>query len=287
MARLTYRVPRIPEAPRSIQRGVPLKTLLDVATVDHLARNIRLVWPRFDAPSFRRSALDGLAECELMARGEHLAAALHRHLPADYRAAVAVLLDSLTPAQTTTEGSGLTGFFYLPHGCFIARYGVESQTGGDDDRFEPSMTALHALTQRFTAELAIRAFLLRHPARTLARVAAWTSDPNPHVRRLCSEGTRPRLPWGRRVPLLLADPHTTLPILERLRRDPSLYVRRSVANHVGDIAKGHPEVAFALCERWLREDASPECRWMVRQAVRHPTRQGQARALALRALAQR
>ena len=120
--------------------------------------------------------------------------------------------------------------------------------------------------------------------RTLARLMEWSSDPSAHVRRLCSEGSRPRLPWAMRLPDFVKDPRPALPILEALKDDPSLYVRRSVANHLGDIAKDHPELAFSIAERWLA-DASKERRWVIRHALRHPAKQGVAEALRIRAAA--
>jgi 3-methyladenine DNA glycosylase AlkC len=102
------------------------------------------------------------------------------------------------------------------------------------------MAAQHAITQRFTCELSIRAFIDAEPERTLARLAEWTRDPSLHVRRLVSEGTRPRLPWAPRLRRFVDDPSPVLPLLEALRDDPSGYVRRSVANNLNDIAKDHP-----------------------------------------------
>ncbi|MCP9927544.1 DNA alkylation repair protein [Cyanobium sp. CH-040] len=122
--------------------------------------------------------------------------------------------------------------------------------------------------------------------RTLTKVSDWLNDPNPHVRRLCVEGTRPRLPWGKRIPSLITNPQPTLHLLETLKNDKSLYVRRSVANHLGDIAKDHPEVAFSICERWLKEDPSKDLQWLIRHAVRHPAKKGDAWALEIRLAAQ-
>ena len=102
-----------------------------------------------------------------------------------------------------------------------------------------------------------------------------------YPRRLCSEGSRPRLPWAQRIPAFVENPAPVLPILEALKDDPDLYARRSVANHLGDIAKGRPELAFEICERWLKE-ASAERKWLIRHAVRHPAKSGVKAALRLR-----
>jgi 3-methyladenine DNA glycosylase AlkC len=276
---------RIPAAPASIQKGVPLKHLLGAEAIACLAHNLSLVHPSFDATTFRQLAREGLEPLSLMERGQHLAQALRRCLPEPYAKALGILLATLTPPHAQTDGLGLAVFFYLPHSCFIAEYGLEPSHNGGHDPFEISLRAQYELTRRFTAEFSIRSFLLRHPERTLARLREWTSDPDPHVRRLCSEGTRPRLPWGKRLPAFIADPAPLLPILEALKNDPSLYVRRSVANHLGDIAKDHPELVFGLCERWLN-GASKEVRWLIRHALRHPAKKSNRTALELRAAAQ-
>jgi 3-methyladenine DNA glycosylase AlkC len=193
-----------------------------------------------------------------------------------------LLVASLTPAKTEAEEFGLAGFFYLPHSFFISVYGQDMEYNNGKDPFEASMGALHALTTRFTSEFAIRPFLIHQQERTLSKISDWLNDPNPHVRRLCIEGTRPRLPWGKRIPSFISNPQPTLHLLETLKNDPSLYVRRSVANHLGDIAKDHPDVTFSICERLLKQDGSKDLRWLIRHAVRHPARKGDPRALAIR-----
>ena len=107
------------------------------------------------------------------------------------------------------------------------------------------------------------------------------TDNDPHVRRLCSEGTRPRLPWSVKIDSFVKDPSPSIPILEQLKNDPDLYVRRSVANHVGDIAKDNLELALDLCRAWLK-DASPELKWVVRHALRNPVKKGNQKAIDLR-----
>lgn len=272
---------KLPTAPASIQKGTPLKFLLDVEAVACLAHNIGLIYPNFDQQSFSAQALAGIDDLGILQRGQHIASALRTHLPSRYSQAIEVLLASLTPANTATESLGLAVFFYLPHTSFVAQYGLSADENGGEDPFEISMQALQALTKRFTSEYAIRPFLIAQPERTLQQLKLWMHDPDPHVRRLCSEGTRPRLPWAMRIPQFIKDPRPALPMLEALKNDPSLYVRRSVANHVGDIAKDHPNLAFELCERWL-QSADNNVRWVIRHALRHPAKKGDASALQLR-----
>jgi 3-methyladenine DNA glycosylase AlkC len=275
---------RLPDAPRSIQKGSSLGDLLDRPAVECLAHNLALVHPLFDVKSFQRAALEGLQPLAILQRGQHLARVVREHLPANYEAAIEILIRSLTPPLTRTDELGLGVFFYLPHVSFVAAYGLDPAHNGGRDPFEVSMRAQHELTRRFSSEFSMRPFLIKWPERTLARLMEWTRDPDPHVRRLCSEGARPRLPWAMRIPAFVRDPRPVLPILEALKDDADLYVRRSVANHLGDIAKDHPQLAFEICERWI-EGASAERKWVIRHAVRHPAKKGVRAALRLRKLA--
>jgi len=275
---------RIPSAPGSILKGSSLAMLLDREAVDCIAHNIGLVYQKFDAAGFRRAAMRDIVPLAIMQRGAHLARVLREFLPARYEDAVEVLLRSLTPPLLPEARPGLSVFFYLPHSFFVATYGLDAEHNAGRDPFDPSMRAQYEITRRFTAEFSMRPFLIRWPERTLAQLMEWTHDSDVNVRRLCSEGSRPRLPWGLRIPAFVKDPRPTLPILETLKDDAELYVRRSVANHVGDIAKDHPALAFDLCERWAQE-ASEERKWIIRHAVRHPAKNGVAAALRLRELA--
>ncbi len=161
-------------------------------------------------------------------------------------------------------------FLYLPHVFYVAQYGL--------DHFEASMHAQYELTQRFSAEFSIRSFLERYPEETLARLEVWARDPSPHVRRLVSEGTRPRLPWAPRLRRFQEDPRPVLHLLELLKDDPELYVRRSVANNLNDIGKDHPDVLVETARRWL-EDASEERQWLVRHALRSAVKRAEPGAL--------
>ncbi len=276
---------KLPPAPRSIQKGVPLTSVLDVEAVSCLASNIAEVYPAFDHQRFVNMALAELAPLGIMDRGRAIAAALRACLPTPYSRAIEILLASLTPPMSRTDELGLAVFFYLPHVFFVAQYGIDPAHNAGEDPFPVSMQAQYELTKRFSAEFSIRHFLLQDTERTLSYLNQWVFDPDPHVRRLCSEGTRPRLPWAMRLPNLIQDPTPVLPILEALKDDPDRYVVRSVANHLGDIAKDHLALVLATGWRWLDEGASNETRWLIRHAVRHPAKKGVPEALQLRAAA--
>ncbi len=248
----------------------PLKNLFGAPVIHRLARELAGVHAGLDVATFTRDALDGFEYLELLDRGRHLAVVLQRHLPRDFGEAVDVLLATL-PTERTPQG-GMSSFFYLPHTEFVRQFG----TG----HFEHAMRALHALTQCFTSEFAMRPFLELHEAATLERLREWTRDPNVHVRRLVSECTRPRLPWAPRLRAFQRDPSPVLELLERLRDDSELYVRRSVANNLNDIGKDHPALLAATATRWLT-DASPERRWIVQHALRSAVKRGDAAALAV------
>ncbi len=275
---------RIPEAPKSIQKGVPLKNVLGLEAIDCLAQNISYVYPEFNVQEFKTIATDNLEPLGINDRGLHIARALREHLPKKYENAINIILASLTPPNTETEGLGLAVLFYHPHSYFIAEYGVDEKYNEGEDPFEISMKAQYELTKRSTSEFSIRPFLNQYQDRTLSRIKEWVFDPDPHVRRLCSEGTRSRLPWAPRIPAFINDPSPVLPILEALKNDEVLYVRRSVANHLGDIAKDHPEIVFGICERWLT-GATKDVKWVIRHALRYPAKKQNKIALQIRAAA--
>jgi 3-methyladenine DNA glycosylase AlkC len=235
-----------------------------------IAAMICRVHRQFDARAFTQDALEHYDRLSLTARARQVAEALHRHLPENFDSACEILIASLGPKAGATEGGGIAPFIYLPHVLFVAKYGL--------DHFETSMRAQYELTQRFTAEFSIRAFIERYPERTLARLRNWAVDPSPHVRRLVSEGTRPRLPWATRLRMFQIDPRPVLALLELLKDDPALYVRRSVANNLNDIGKDHPELLAAIARRWLK-GADDTRRWVVRHALRSAIKRAEPGAL--------
>lgn len=272
---------KLPEAPNSIQKGVPLKLVLDKPAITQLGSNLKLVHKKFDESSFVKKAVSNIEPLTLKERGLKIAEVLKKYLPNTYSEAIAVLLASLTPPLKDTENLGLSGMFYLPHVSFVEQYGLDRSYNNNEDPFAISMKAQYELTKRFSSEFSIRSFIIDQPDRTFSILYDWMNDTDPHVRRLCSEGTRPRLPWAQKIGLLVEDPSPSLPILEKLKNDENLYVRRSVANHVGDIAKDNLDLALQLCESWLG-NASKELKWVIRHALRHPAKKNVEKALELR-----
>ncbi len=258
----------------------PFKNLLNPALVREAGRGLQQAGRGFDRARFEQQALAGLEDLELKARAQHIATALEAALPADFTRAAGLIEASLATPRPPGDGSsnvspddqGLRGWIVWPMTEFVARRGQ-----GDPPR---ALACLHALTQRFSAEWAIRAFIEQHPATTWATLQTWTTDPSEHVRRLVSEGSRPRLPWGLQLRGLIADPSPTLPLLRALQDDPSDYVRRSVANHLNDIAKDHPAIVADWVAQYL-PGATAARRALLRHACRSLIKQGDTRVLGL------
>ena len=257
----------------------PFKNFIDTRVVALIGQHVQRAWPAFDRADFEAAATAGLDALELKARVQHLAAALVPRLPPVPEDALRVLEASLGPpgegddlSALRPSAAGLAGWPVWPLTEAVVTVALNAAP-------ERGLATLHAMTQRFSAEFAVRPFIDQHPALAFATLARWAQDPSAHVRRLASEGSRPRLPWGLRLKALVADPSPTLPLLRALQDDPSAYVRRSVANHLNDIAKDHPEVLIA----WLAEHlpaAPPERRALLRHACRGLIKAGDPAVLA-------
>ncbi len=240
-----------------------LKDWFNRERYESLAALLANVDPGFDRAKFLEVTLDGLQERELKARLYQTVLGIHAALPGPFKHNLAVLRQLAPSIGHSFIAVGLSDY--------VAEFGLNSPA--------VSLPALKFFTQFGSAEFAVRPFLIRDQAATLAVMSAWAADKNEHVRRLASEGSRPRLPWGPQLRALAKDPRPTFPILTQLRADPSLYVRKSVANHLNDIAKDNANLMLDLVEGWDRE--VPETRWIVKHGLRTLIKQGHPRALAL------
>lgn len=251
----------------------PLKNSYGPDVPRRIARMIHGAWPRFQTDAFVRDVLEGYDALELMPRGWKIARTLRKYLPEDYPRAIRILMASIDvklPAEP--KKNALSSFLYMPYTNFVAEYGLA--------HFEESMQAQYELTQRFTAEYSIRRFLEHDQKKTLARLKVWAKDPSPHVRRLVSEGTRPRLPWAPRLRAFQKDPGPVLALLEVLKDDPDLYVRRSVANNLNDIGKDHPAVLLQTVKRWSK-GVTPARQWLIRHALRSAIKRSDLGAMSV------
>ncbi len=248
------------------------KDYFDEALAQRMAAMITAVHPQFPVEAFINQISPQLDGLEMKERSTVFVQALHDHLPTGFANAWTVLAAALGAELSGEEGVFADGWHYWPIAQFIETFGLED--------FDVGVEAMHEITKRHTAEFAIRPFLIHHQEKMLAILHTWAEDENPHVRRLVSEGTRPRLPWAGRLYQFVEDPGPTLALLEKLKDDPAEYVRRSVSNHLNDIAKDHPQLVIETCRRWW-QDGSPERRWIVQRALRTLVKDGNPDALAV------
>ena len=247
----------------------PLKNIFSRSRIESYAENFNQVWAEFPSQNFLQQVFDEAWETrELKQRIRHISHVLRACLPAEYPAALRVVLKT-TEHYLAQHGEKMT-FEYLFLPDFVETWGLNYP--------DESIEAFETITRWCSAEFAVRPFLLRYPERMFAQMLRWSKHPSPLVRRLSSEGIRPRLPWGMGVPTLKRDPAPILPILENLKNDPAETVRRSVANNLNDIAKDHPELVLSMAERWLGQSAETD--WIVRHACRGLLKKGNSAALA-------
>jgi len=242
-----------------------MKDGMGASAVSSLAAAITQGTPGFARQDFIEAALLGLEELELKERAAHITRALGLFLPDDYQEALPIVLRAGEAWRPIDPDDPFRSFGVWPLIDYVSMFGLA--------HFDLSMQALRALTPLFSSEFAIRFFLLEDTERALSFLERWTTDPDDHVRRLVSEGSRPRLPWAPRLPGFIDDPTPLLGLLDTLKDDPSLYVRRSVANNLNDIAKDNPDTVIELCKRW-KMGASAERQWIIRHATRTLVKQG-------------
>jgi 3-methyladenine DNA glycosylase AlkC len=240
-----------------------------------LSKEIKAVYPKFKEDKFFLAVTAEFSKLELKGRLSWIAQCLREFLPHDYKVAIAIILKAL-PAPNNPElfDDDFGDFIYAPYADFVAKYGCSKEY------LEESLNALYEITQRFSAEDAIRFFINNYPNKTLKYLLKWTQDSHYHVRRLCSEATRPKLPWSQK---LIISHHDTLPILEKLYTDRTRYVTRSVSNHLNDISKIDPELVLQTLLKWQKSNKQneKEMDYIVRHSLRTLIKLGNKQALSL------
>ena len=241
-----------------------------------LGAALRSAWSAFPEDRFVELATSGLEELEMKDRVSNVAKALLATMPDDFDRAAAVVRSGI-------GSTGLEGWIVFPVNDWVARAGMDSPG--------TALALLGELTSLWSAEFAVRPFIEKHPRTTFEQFDRWIESPDEHRRRLVSEGSRPRLPWGRQLRGLFADPKPTIALLDRLVDDSSAYVRKSVANHLNDISKDHPELAVDTAARWLEEAARPQVadhsadagrrKWIASHGLRSLVKAGDPAALRL------
>lgn len=265
----------------------PFKNLFNNHVIKHMAEHFQRHWQDFDKQGFIDAACYQLEALELKARSQQITAAMSQYLPKDFEHADQILLASLALESTeaapeseekgSIESDGISGWAIMPMGDYVGIHGIAHH--------DLSMSLLNAMTRRFTAEFSIRFFLLASQEATLNTLKSWLQDDNKHVRRLISEGTRPRLPWAMQLPNFIQNPAPVIGLLEALKDDPEEYVRRSVANNLNDIAKDHPDLVADIAKNWM-QDADANRQKLIRHACRTLLKQGNRKVLEVFGYAQ-
>lgn len=252
----------------------PFKNIYNQYSIQHLIELFEQHGHK-QARAVLKKCLPKLSSMELKQRVNCIQEALQEILPTDLNASFPLIKKMLAPPKNRSglgnsfadtfalNQEGLEGFLLWPFADYVAEVGI--------DHIDESLHLLKEITQRFTAEFAIRPFIDQHPESVYNQLLQWTSHESEHVRRLCSEGSRPRLPWGMKLKRAVQDPSHGIAILEKLKYDDSLYVRKSVANHLNDISKDHPELVIKIFKKWLTQAPSKDSmkiKWIIRHAGR-------------------
>ncbi|MDT0607687.1 DNA alkylation repair protein [Croceitalea rosinachiae] len=220
-----------------------------------LANNVQ-----FDRKAFVALVENGVGALELKDRVEFIADGLRTYLDEDYAVAIQQLIPILGPENEKETGMFKEYYWVMPIAKYVEKYGLA--------HFETSMNAIYEITKRNTGEFTIRPYLEKYPEQTFAIMEGWSKNSNKHVRRLSSEGVRPRLPWASKLDLFIKDPTPILPILENLKDDSSKYVQKSVANCINDILKDNLETGKELIENWS-VNATKQRKWIIKHAIRN------------------
>ncbi|MDG1475827.1 MAG: DNA alkylation repair protein [Vicingaceae bacterium] len=240
-----------------------LKDEYNKAFIEELSRKLKFVSTDFDTNSFNQSIINSDWEHrELKDRMRFITTNINTHLNFSYPKQIKIL------SKVVADYRGLKGMVFPD---FVQVYGLND--------LNTSLKAMELFTQYSTAEFAIRPFIEKYPKETMLQMLAWSTYKNEHLRRLASEGCRPRLPWASPLRNFIANPNPALPILENLKNDSSLYVRKSVANHLNDISKDHPNLVLKMTKSWYGEKTHTN--WIVKHALRTLLKKGDKKALAI------
>ena len=256
----------------------PFKNLLNKNIIEAMAGHFKRHWLDFDDKGFVADATKNLDSLELKARTERITETMVKYFPTDFEKAAKIMLASLGTqlddelSDGKIDNNGIAGWAVMPLTHYVGLYG--------HDHFDLSMLLFKEMTKRCSSEFGIRFFLLKSPEKTLSVLNTWATDSNQHVRRLVSEGSRPRLPWAMRLPNFVKDPSAVIELLEQLKDDNKEYVRRSVANSLNDIAKDHPDVVTQIGSQWMVR-AGKQRKKLIRHACRSLLKNGNRKALKI------
>ncbi|GGF18491.1 DNA alkylation repair protein [Flavobacterium limi] len=242
-----------------------IKDIYSLSFYEKFSQAVTEVHPSFNKQKFIDAIYEGdFAKKEWKERMKHTTIVLHQFMPQKFPEAIILINNIITNLKTNKSING--GLEYIFFADYVEMYGLED--------FETSAKAFVYITQFISCEFAVRPFILKYKEKMIDEMTKWSLHENHHVRRLASEGSRPRLPWAMAIPFLKKDPASVLPILENLKNDPSEYVRRSVANNLNDIVKDNPQIVLEIASRWKGHSKETDgiikhgCRTLLKQG--HP-----------------
>ncbi|MCF6347367.1 MAG: DNA alkylation repair protein [Flavobacteriaceae bacterium] len=249
-----------------------LKNIYSQQFFDKFTIAIKQILHDFDKTSFLNQIYDNEWEQrELKQRMRHIVLMLKPHLPVNYNELIKTVLEIIQQLQKNKVNEASFEWMFLPE--FVELYGL------DKDDFKVSIKAFESITQFTSCEFAVRPFIIKYPEQMISQMLSWSNHKHAMVRRLSSEGCRPRLPWAMAIPALKSDPTPIIPILENLKIDTSESVRRSVANNLNDISKDNPNTVIELIKKW--KGKTKETDWLVKHASRTLLKQGNAEMMEL------
>lgn len=237
-----------------------LKLWFDKELAKLLAQKLMKVDKSFKKTAFIKNITSKVDQLELKDRVEVIADGLQDSLSGNYSKQLKHLLKILGPENEEETGMFTNFYWLMPIAKFVEKYGI--------DHIEESFQAIEEITKRNTGEYTIRPFIERYPKETMKKMKEWAKNENSHVRRLASEGGRPRLPWATKLDQFIENPKPLLPILNTLKDDKSKYVQKSVANCLNDILKDNPDIAKPLIEKWNTKPTA-ERKWIIKHALRN------------------
>ncbi len=249
-----------------------MKDGLNAKAISRISGSFKRIYPVFPVQRFEKDCLKGLDKLELKERIQHIISVLHECLPDNFEQTAELLLNIKKVWDYGEAGDPLRGFAAWAITDYVGVHGLEHP--------KKSLQVLEYLTDLFSSEFAIRFFITHHYDVSYDKLLTWAEHKDEHVRRLASEGCRPRLPWGMRLQQFCKDPKPLVPILEKLNNDSSEYVRRSVANNLNDIAKDNPAFVISLCKKWSKK-ASPQTQWIIKHATRTLVKNGHPEVFSL------
>lgn len=224
-----------------------------------LSAKIIKVYPAFKAAIFCKRVEKQVAGKTYTQRIQILTAELQLHLPVDYEEALPILLSILGEENPNETGMFKHYYWIMPIGKFISEYGLR--------HFKLSIRGIEEVTKRNTGEYAIRPFIVKYPDKTLQVMKKWAKSPNFHLRRLASEGLRPKLPWAPKLNIFIHNPDPVFHILEMLKEDEVMFVKKSVANHLTDWIKVNREKTLPIIKAWKKTNNN-HTQWIIKRATR-------------------